>query len=218
MRKLVSASMLAADKSKLIDELKRLEQNDVDLVHFDVMDNVFVPNTSFNDDTFSKIRKYSNLNFEIHLMVENPFDYINNYFYDENDVIIIHYESFSDEKEFLKCILQIKEHHKVGVSIKPATSIDVLLPYLSLLDYVLIMSVEPGFGGQKFMDVCLPKIKELKELREKNNYKYIISVDGGINLETSKLVKEAGVDLCVAGSYVFNHKNKEEAIKSICEQ
>ena len=218
MRKLVSASMLAADKSKLIDELKRLEQNDVDLVHFDVMDNVFVPNTSFNDDTFSKIRKYSNLNFEIHLMVENPFDYINNYFYDENDVIIIHYESFSDEKEFLKCILQIKEHHKVGVSIKPATPIDVLLPYLSLLDYVLIMSVEPGFGGQKFMPSALEKINKLHQIKLDNDYGYVVEVDGGINDETSILCIENNIDILVSGSYLFKEDMKERVGKIRCEK
>ena len=218
MKKLVSASMLAADKSKLIDELKRLEENDVDLVHFDVMDNVFVPNTSFNDDTFDRIRKYSKLNFEVHLMVENPFDYINNYFYDENDVIIIHYESFKNEKEFLRCILEIKEYHKVGVSIKPATAIDVLLPYLSLLDYVLIMSVEPGFGGQKFMPSALEKINKLHQIKLENDYHYVVEVDGGINDETSILCIENNIDILVSGSYLFKEDMKERDKKIRCEK
>ena len=209
----VSASLLACDKNKIIEEVKKLKENNVDCVHFDVMDNVFVPNTSFNDDTFKKIREYTSLPFEIHLMVENPNNYINDYGNNKEDIIIIHYECFSEEKDLLACINNIKLHHKVGLSIKPNTPVEKIKEYLKYLDYVLIMSVEPGFGGQKFMPSALEKIKELKSYQK--DYHYVIEVDGGINDITSKLCNEAGVDILVSGSYLFkgNMKEKVESLK-----
>ncbi|CDC45635.1 ribulose-phosphate 3-epimerase [Firmicutes bacterium CAG:449] len=209
----VSASLLACDKNKIIEEVKKLKENNVDCVHFDVMDNVFVPNTSFNDDTFKRIREYTSLPFEIHLMVENPNNYINDYGNNKEDIIIIHYECFSEEKDLLACINNIKLHHKVGLSIKPNTPVEKIKEYLKYLDYVLIMSVEPGFGGQKFMPSALEKIKELKSYQK--DYHYVIEVDGGINDITSKLCNEAGVDILVSGSYLFkgNMKEKVESLK-----
>ena len=209
----VSASLLACDKNKIIEEVKKLKENNVDCVHFDVMDNVFVPNTSFNDDTFKRIREYTSLPFEIHLMVENPNNYINDYGNNKEDIIIIHYECFSEEKDLLACINNIKLHHKVGLSIKPNTPVEKIKEYLKYLDYVLIMSVEPGFGGQKFMPSGLEKIKELKSYQK--DYHYVIEVDGGINDITSKLCNEAGVDILVSGSYLFkgNMKEKVESLK-----
>lgn len=209
----VSASLLACDKNKIIEEVKKLKENNVDCVHFDVMDNVFVPNTSFNDDTFKRIREYTSLPFEIHLMVENPNNYINDYGNNKEDIIIIHYECFSEEKDLLACINNIKLHHKVGLSIKPNTPVEKIKEYLKYLDYVLIMSVEPGFGGQKFMPSALEKIKELKSYQKA--YHYVIEVDGGINDITSKLCNEAGVDILVSGSYLFkgNMKEKVESLK-----
>lgn len=216
MNKLVSASLLAADKNNLINELKRLEINNVDLVHFDVMDNVFVPNTSFNDDTFVKIRNYSKLFFEIHLMVQDPFKYIDNYNFCENDVIIVHYESFDTEDKLLECLYKIKKHHRVGLSIKPKTPVEVLDKYLNILDYILIMSVEPGFGGQKFIDSALDKISYLAN--KKGNYDYFIEVDGGINNETSEKCWDAGVDILVSGSYLFKENMKERVEVIKCEK
>ena len=209
----VSASLLACDKNKIIEEVKKLKENNVDCVHFDVMDNVFVPNTSFNDDTFKRIREYTSLPFEIHLMVENPNNYINDYGNNKEDIIIIHYECFSEEKDLLACINNIKLHHKVGLSIKPNTPVEKIKEFLKYLDYVLIMSVEPGFGGQKFMPSALEKIKELKSYQK--DYHYVIEVDGGINDITSKLCNEAGVDILVSGSYLFkgNMKEKVESLK-----
>ena len=209
----VSASLLACDKNKIIEEVKKLKENNVDCVHFDVMDNVFVPNTSFNDDTFKRIREYTSLPFEIHLMVENPNNYINDYGNNKEDIIIIHYECFSEEKDLLACINNIKLHHKVGLSIKPNTPVEKIKEYLKYLDYVLIMSVEPGFGGQKFIPSALEKIKELKSYQK--DYHYVIEVDGGINDITSKLCNEAGVDILVSGSYLFkgNMKEKVESLK-----
>lgn len=213
MKVKVSASLLACDKNKIIEEVKKLKENDVDYVHFDVMDNIFVPNTSFNDDTFKKIREYTSLPFEIHLMVENPNNYINDYGNNKEDIIIIHYECFSKEKDLIACINNIKLHHKVGLSIKPNTPVEKIKEYLKYLDYVLVMSVEPGFGGQKFMPSALEKIKELKSYQK--DYHYVIEVDGGINDITSKLCNEAGVDILVSGSYLFkgNMKEKVESLK-----
>ena len=213
MKVKVSASLLACDKNKIIEEVKKLKENNVDCVHFDVMDNVFVPNTSFNDDTFKRIREYTSLPFEIHLMVENPNNYINDYGNNKEDIIIIHYECFSEEKDLLACINNIKLHHRVGLSIKPNTPVEKIKEYLKYLDYVLIMSVEPGFGGQKFMPSALEKIKELKSYQK--DYHYVIEVDGGINDITSKLCNEAGVDILVSGSYLFkgNMKEKVESLK-----
>lgn len=212
MKKLISASLLAADRFNLDKELKRVEDNNIDLIHFDVMDNVFVPNTSFNDDTFKKIRHLSNIPFEIHLMVDNPFAYIDNYDYSSDDVIIVHYESFKNKEDLNVCLRRIKKHHKVGLSIKPMTSVEKILPYLDILDYVLVMSVEPGFGGQKFMDAALEKIYDLVQYR--NDRKYLIEVDGGINESTSKACFEAGADILVSGSYLFegDMKSKKESL------
>jgi len=198
---LISASLLAANKNCLIDELDRVEKSQVDFVHFDVMDGSFVNNISFNDDTFNKIRKHSSLRFEIHLMVNNPFDYIDKYSYSKDDVIIIHYESFDNDQDLLKCILKIKENHLVGLSFKPNTEVERIERFLEYLDYVLVMSVEPGFGGQKFLENSLNKITLLKKKRDR--YHYLIEVDGGINNETGKRCVDAGVDILVSGSYIF---------------
>lgn len=213
---MISASLLAADKLHLVEELKRVENSNIDLIHFDVMDNVFVPNESFNDDTFKKIREYSSLPFEIHLMVSNPFLYLDNYDYSPDDVIIVHYESFNDEEELVKCINDIRKKHRVGLTIKPNTDVKLIVKYLSMLDYVLIMSVEPGFGGQKFMPSSLDKIKFLKGFQDK--YSFLIEVDGGINNETGRLCIESGADILVSGSYLFNDNMKERALTLLCEK
>ena len=197
----ISTSVLAADKTKLIDELKRCENSNIDFIHFDVMDNKFVPNTSFDDDTFEKVRKHCSLLFEVHLMVNNPYDYIDRYEYNNDDVIIVHYEQFATKEDLYNCILYIKNNHRVGVSIKPATDVRVLDDFLHLLDYVLIMSVEPGFGGQKFMPIALDKIKYLSD--KQDEYNFLIEVDGGINDITYKDCLLNGCDILVSGSYLF---------------
>ena len=198
---LISASMLACDKTNTLKELQRVIDSGIEFIHFDVMDNIFVPNTSFIDDTFKMIRPYSSIPFEIHLMVDNPFDYINQYGDYKEDVIIIHYESFNDKNDLLKCVKDIKNHHRVGISIKPNTNVEVLDEYLSLLDYVLIMSVEPGFGGQKFLTSALSKIAYLA--KKQKDYNFLIEVDGGINNETGPLCMNEGCDILVSGSYLF---------------
>lgn len=214
MRKLLSPSLLAADKNNLVNEVIRCNESDCDMIHFDVMDNVFVPNTSFNDDTFTKIRPSSKLNFEIHLMVQNPFDYIYNYEFDKNDVIIVHVESFNNSDDLLRCINEIKKTHKVGLSIKPNTSCNAIDEYLPLLDYILIMSVEPGFGGQKFMPSAIEKIAYFAN--KKKDFHYVIEVDGGINEVTNIPCFEAGLDIAVAGSYLFKGNMKEQVESIRC--
>lgn len=204
----VSASLLAANKQDLINELKRVENAGIDLLHFDVMDNVFVPNTSFNDDTFSNIRKHFKGIFEVHLMVKNPLDYINKYPFSAEDVIIVHYECFESNEACLTCLNEIKKTHKVGLSIKPKTDVKVLLPFLSILDYILIMSVEPGFGGQKFMEDQISKTTYLTSIQ--NQYHYVIEIDGGINKDTIHFVKDS-VDIVVSGSYLFKGDMKSNA-------
>ena len=216
MKNLVSASLLACNKEKIIEEVSSLQQNGVDIVHFDVMDGKFVNNISFNDDTFHKIRKYTTLPFEIHLMVNNPLEYISKYEYSSNDVIIVHYEAFNNDEDVISCLEKINLSHKSGISFKPHTDITKIDKFLPYVDYVLVMSVEPGFGGQSFIENSVEKIKYFAS--KKKSYHYVIEVDGGINDLTYKKCVEAGVDILVSGSFLFKGDmvKKVEAIK--CEK
>lgn len=217
MKVLVSASLLACDKEKIVSEVASLEKKNVDLVHFDVMDGKFVNNISFNEkDDFSKIRKYSSLPFEVHLMVENPDDYLERYNFSSQDVIIVHYESFKNEDELIACLKKIKLNHRAGITFKPNTMIAKVDNLLKLVDYVLVMSVEPGFGGQVFLEQALERIKFFKEKQQ--NYHYVIEVDGGINDITSKKCLAAGVDILVSGSYLFKGNMIERANILKCEK
>ena len=146
-------------------------------------------------------------------MIEHPQNYIDAFAKAGSDYITFHIEADCDAKEVIDKIHSL--NIKAGLSIKPGTSVDVIKPYLPYLDMVLVMSVEPGFGGQSFMDNSIPKISELKRLREENDYNYLISVDGGINDKTIKLVANAGVDVAVVGSYLFKQTNKEEEIEKL---
>jgi len=178
-----------------------------DWIHFDVMDGEFVANKTFNHESVEEINKYNKLFSDVHLMINNPDIVISDYSKLGVNQLTFHYESINKEDIF-NIIKKIKENNmKVGISIKPNTDVKVLDNYLSYLDYILIMSVEPGKGGQKFIDTSLDKIRYLKE--KQVNYNYLIGVDGGINEETSKLVKEAGVDVIIVGSYLANNLNKE---------
>lgn len=212
----VSASLLAANKEDIINQTKILQQNGVDCVHFDVMDHIFVNNTSFMDDTFERIRKHTSLPFEIHLMVIDPINYLDKYDYSSEDIIIVHYECYDSNEQIFECINKIKSKHKVGLSIKPNTNVEVLKPFLSLLDYILIMSVEPGFGGQKFMTSALDKIEYLSKF--KNQYHYVIEVDGGIDNITAPLCIEKGIDILVSGSYLFKGNMLEKVGMIKCEK
>lgn len=216
MKNKVSASLLACNKERIIEEVQSLKSNGVDFVHFDVMDGKFVNNISFNDDTFQKIRKYSSLPFEIHLMVENPFIYIEKYDFSKEDVIIVHYESFQDEETLIRCLKKIKDHHKVGLTFKPKTNYLKVEKLLKYLDYLLIMSVEPGFGGQSFLIDSLEKIAYFAKLKNQNHYQ--IEVDGGINDLTAQKCVINGADILVSGSYLFKADMKERVKLIKCEK
>lgn len=203
---LVSTSILSI-KNNINENIKKLEKTSTDFIHLDVMDNKFVPNyKSFLEEKeiFLNISK----KIDVHLMVENVLEYVEEYKIFNPEYITFHVEVNEDINE---CISKIKKISKVGISLKPNTNIEDVIPYLKDIDLVLIMSVEPGFGGQKFMDSVIPKINELKKLQDKYDFK--IEVDGGITGDNIHLLKN--VDIVVSGSYITNSEDYEEKIRSL---
>lgn len=196
---MISASTQSMDFTKLGDEIKKLETSGVDMIHVDVMDGHFVPNFTFGPFVVKQIRPLTKLVFDTHLMVSNPDDMIPWFVEAGSDVITIHFEAGRDLVKSLKTIKA--SNRKAGLSINPATRADVLKPYLPYLDQILIMTVEPGYGGQVFMENQLEKISEIKELITGYNIK--LEVDGGINPQTAKKCIAAGADILVAGTAVF---------------
>ena len=207
----IAPSILTADFLKLEAEIKSIEQES-DYLHLDVMDGHFVPNISFGSHVLSGLKNVTNVPLDTHLMIQNPIEYIKDFAKINSTFITIHVEA-NKVKESLDLISSLGV--KRGISLKPKTPIDALKPYLSEVELVLVMSVEPGFGGQSFMADQLDKVRELVRLRKEHNYHYVIEIDGGINHSTAQLAKEAGVDIAVAGSYVFNAKDRNEAIRVI---
>lgn len=206
---IVAPSLLAADFSKLREEIQEVESYGAEYLHLDVMDGNFVPNISFGAPVISSIRKHSNLVFDVHLMVENPDRFIKDMVDAGADVITIHTEA---TKHLNRTIQLIKSYgKKVGVALNPSTPLDVIKYDLKDIDMVLIMTVNPGFGGQAFIEGMLQKIRDLRSIDPNID----IQVDGGINNKTSKLVKEAGANILVAGSYLFkgDYKQKIESLR-----
>lgn len=206
---IVAPSLLAADFSKLREEIQEVESYGAEYLHLDVMDGNFVPNISFGVPVISSIRKHSNLVFDVHLMVENPDRFIKDMVDAGADVITIHAEA---TKHLNRTIQLIKSYgKKVGVALNPSTPLDVIKYDLKDIDMVLIMTVNPGFGGQAFIERMLQKIRDLRSIDPNID----IQVDGGINNKTSKLVKEAGANILVAGSYLFkgDYKQKIESLR-----
>ena len=212
MRQLIVAPSLLAAK-RIVEEAKAIENIENVWLHFDVMDGKFVPNTSFSLDDLSLMRKETILFLDVHLMIENPEKYFLDYVKNGADLVTVHYEATNELSSLIENIK--KAGVKVGVSIKPKTDVEVLYPYLKDLDLVLVMSVEPGFGGQSFIPNALEKIEKLRKEIDKNNYNCIIEVDGGINKETGDLCKKSGVDVLVAGSYLFGKEDILDRIEDL---
>ncbi len=201
----ISPSILSADFSQLGNEIKRLEDGGADMIHVDVMDGHFVPNLTIGPPVIKALKKQSSMLFDVHLMISPVHKYIEGYADAGADIITIHPEATDDLK---KSIYKIKElNKKVGVSLNPETSIDTILKHLKEIDLVLIMSVNPGFGGQKFMPEVLKKIKDLKKIQNENKINFDIEIDGGINFENSKEAIEAGANILVSGTTIFKSNN-----------
>ena len=197
----ISPSILSADFSRLGDEIQNLEKAQADLIHIDVMDGHFVPNLTIGPVVIKKLRKYTNLPFDVHLMISPVHKYIKNYAEAGANIITIHPEATENLESSIK---EIKSYNKkAGVSLNPETSVDKVLPVLHLIDLVLIMSVNPGFGGQKFMEKTLEKVKILRKEIDSKKLKVQIEIDGGINFENSKNAINAGVDILVSGTTIF---------------
>ncbi|MBQ8293504.1 MAG: ribulose-phosphate 3-epimerase [Bacilli bacterium] len=212
---IVSPSILAADFNNLDKEMEKVNKSSCEWVHLDVMDGKFVPNTTFDDKLIKELRPISNKVFDVHLMIEEPEKYLDKYYEAGADYVTFHYEACSDISKVLKKVKA--ENKKIGISIKPGTDVQVLDEYLADLDLILVMSVEPGKGGQKFMPSSIDKIDYLIKQKEKNGYHYLVEVDGGINNETAKLVKEVGCEAVVAGTYLFKNEDFVKATKELGE-
>lgn len=210
---IISPSILSVKQEDYIKVFNTFERNNVSMIHLDCMDGKFVNNTTYDSSEVEKINKQTNIKLDAHLMISSPENEIMNYINADSDMITFHYEATSFVKETIDLI---KKHNvKCGISIKPDTNVEVLNPYLKDLDLILVMSVEPGKGGQKFMEQSLDKIKYLKNIKDTHNFKYLISVDGGINLETGKLAKECGADILVVGSYLMNSLDFDKTYKEL---
>jgi ribulose-phosphate 3-epimerase len=201
----ISPSILSADFSQLGNEIKRLEEGGADLIHVDVMDGHFVPNLTIGPPVIKALKKNCSIKFDVHLMISPVHKYIDAYADAGADIITIHPEATDDLSASIKKIKNLGK--KVGVSLNPETKVSIIKDHLEQIDLVLIMSVNPGFGGQKFMPEVLNKIKELKNIQKEKNLDFDIEIDGGINFENSKIAIEAGANILVSGTTIFKSNN-----------
>ena len=201
----ISPSILSADFSKLGNEIQELEKANADLIHIDVMDGHFVPNITIGPDVISQLRKYTDLPFDVHLMISPVHNFISDFAKAGADIITIHPEATENLLSSIEEIKSLKK--KVGVSLNPETPIEKVLPILNLIDLVLVMSVKPGFGGQKFIESTLRKVEKLRKEIDSKKLKAQIEIDGGINFDNAKIAKKAGVDILVSGTTIFKENN-----------
>ena len=206
---LISPSILAGDFSQLGKDIKKLENAGADMIHVDVMDGHFVPNITIGPPVIKSLRKYTDLPFDVHLMISPVHKYIEDFSKAGSDIITIHPEATENVKDSIDLIKSLGK--KVGLSLNPDTPIDTIKKYLDQIDLVLVMTVYPGFGGQKFISKVLNKIKNLKNIKDENKFRFDIEVDGGINFKNNKLAIEAGANILVSGTTIF--KNNDGNIK-----
>ena len=212
----IAPSILSADFNNLKEEIKLVESLKAEYLHFDVVDGHFVPNISFGQPVLKCIAHSHSMINDVHIMISEPKRYAKEFIDCGANILTFHYEACKDIKEVEEVIDIIHSNGaKAGLSVKPNTPVEVIYPVLHKLDLVLVMSVEPGFGGQKFIPSALDKISKVKKIILEKGYQCLVEVDGGINEETAKLCKEAGVDILVAGSYLFGHKDIKERINKI---
>lgn len=207
----LAPSILSADFAKLLDDVKKIEAGGADYIHVDVMDGHFVPNISFGAPVMKCLNGKTSVPYDVHLMIENPDDYIEDFVTAQTEYITVHQEAC---RHLHRTIQNIKSKGvKAGVSINPATPVETLSCILEDVDLVLIMSVNPGFGGQKFIPSAVSKVKELAALKKERNLNFVIEIDGGVTLDNAKMLEEAGVELAVAGSAVFKTEDPAETVK-----
>ncbi len=213
----IAPSLLSCDFAVMGSEIERMDRAGADYMHLDVMDGDFVPNLTFGAPVIKAVRGYTSVPFDVHLMISNPLKYIDDFADAGADIITFHIESKSPVKETIE---KIKSHNiKAGVVIKPNTMAEAVFPYLEMLDWVLVMTVEPGFGGQKFMAQHLDKVRKIKAQAKKINKEITLEIDGGVGESNIKEAFDAGVDVCVAGTSVFKAPDSAQAIanlKALC--
>src|SRR5690625_3670102 len=209
----IAPSILSADFKKLGSEIKEVEQAGADYVHVDVMDGHFVPNITIGPLIVEAIKPVTNLPLDVHLMIENPDQYIESFADAGASIISVHQEACTHLHRTIQSIKNLNV--KAGVVINPATPVSMIEGILQYVDLVLVMTVNPGFGGQSFIESALPKIQQLAELKETHDYSYEIEVDGGVNEQTAKLCADAGANVLVAGSAIFNKEDRQQAIQVI---
>lgn len=211
--KKICPSILAADFTKLGEEISDIEAAGADIIHCDIMDGHFVPNISFGPEIVTQVKKMTSIPLDVHLMINNPENYVDDFYRAGADYISVHYEN---NYHVNRLINQIKELGiKAGVVLNPATPVDVLSDIIEYVDFVLLMSVNPGFGGQKFIPNCVNKVKNLKNMISEKNIDCEIEIDGGVGLDNIKMLSEAGVDMFVCGSSIFKTSDRKQVIEQM---